>query len=103
MIGIVPPTDSGITDPTYVMVEEFYEWIVDKNQIKGNLEIKGMIKVDNLMAYLERKLFTLNTGHAITAYIGKSKGIATVDESIMGSRSKSNSSGSHEGKWRSTL
>ena len=31
---IVPPTDSGITDPTYVMVEEFYEWIVDKNQIK---------------------------------------------------------------------
>ncbi|MBP6102489.1 MAG: mannitol-1-phosphate 5-dehydrogenase, partial [Leptotrichiaceae bacterium] len=80
---IVPPTDSGITDPTYVMVEEFYEWIVDKNQIKGNLEIKGMIKVDNLMAYLERKLFTLNTGHAITAYIGKSKGIATVDESIM--------------------
>ena len=42
-----------------------------------------MIKVDNLMAYLERKLFTLNTGHAITAYIGKSKGIATVDESIM--------------------
>ena len=79
---IVPPTDSGITDPTYVMVEEFYEWIVDKNQIKGILDIDGMIKVDNLMAYLERKLFTLNTGHAITAYIGKNKGIKTVDESI---------------------
>lgn len=80
---IVPPTSGEITDPTYVIVEEFYEWIVDKNQIKGDLEITGMTKVDNLMAYLERKLFTLNTGHAITAYIGKSKGIKTVDQSIL--------------------
>lgn len=80
---IVPPTSGEITDPTYVVVEEFYEWIVDKNQIKGDLEITGMTKVDNLMAYLERKLFTLNTGHAITAYIGKSKGIKTVDQSIL--------------------
>lgn len=80
---IVPPASVDMNDPTYVIVEEFYEWIVDKNQIKGNLEINGMTKVDNLMAYLERKLFTLNTGHAITAYLGKSKGLKTVDESIM--------------------
>ena len=30
----------------------------------------------------ERKLFTLNTGHAITAYLGRMKGLATIDESI---------------------
>lgn len=68
---IVPPVNAEGKKPTYVVVEEFYEWIVDRNLIKGDLELEGMIKTDNLMAYIERKLFTLNTGHAITAYIGK--------------------------------
>ncbi|MBP9479076.1 MAG: mannitol-1-phosphate 5-dehydrogenase [Sebaldella sp.] len=80
---IVPPTSAVGKKVTYVMVEEFYEWIVDQSQIKGALDIKGMIKVDNLMAYIERKLFTLNTGHAITAYIGKLKNHKTIDESIL--------------------
>ena len=34
------------------------------------------------MAYIERKLFTLNTGHAITAYFGYLKGYETIEESI---------------------
>ena len=34
------------------------------------------------MAYIERKLFTLNTGHCITAYLGNYKGYKTIDESI---------------------
>ena len=29
-----------------------------------------------------RDSFTLNTGHAITAYLGRMKGLATIDESI---------------------
>lgn len=29
---------------------------------------------ENLPAYLERKLFTMNTGHATTAYLGHLKG-----------------------------
>lgn len=33
-------------------------------------------------AYVERKLFTLNTGHAICAYLGFSKGKTTILESI---------------------
>ena len=37
---------------------------------------------DNLMAFVERKLFTLNTGHAVTAYYGKAKGYQWVKESI---------------------
>ncbi|MCP1223594.1 mannitol-1-phosphate 5-dehydrogenase [Sebaldella sp. S0638] len=79
---IVPPVNAQGKKPTYVVVEEFYEWIVDRNLIKGDLELEGMIKTDNLMAYIERKLFTLNTGHAITAYIGKYKKYKTIDESI---------------------
>lgn len=41
-----------------------------------------MILTDNLMAFIERKLFTLNTGHAITAYLGIEKGYKTIKESI---------------------
>ena len=79
---IVPPVNAEGKKPTYVVVEEFYEWIVDRNLIKGDLELEGMIKTDNLMAYIERKLFTLNTGHVITAYTGKYKKYKTIDESI---------------------
>ena len=79
---IVPPANTEGKVVTYVMVEEFYEWIVDENQIKGKLDIEGMIKTDNLMAYIERKLFTLNTGHAITAYLGWLNGLKTIEESI---------------------
>lgn len=38
--------------------------------------------VDNLEAYVERKLFTLNTGHAICAYLGFLNDKATIEESI---------------------
>jgi mannitol-1-phosphate 5-dehydrogenase len=38
--------------------------------------------VENLQAYIERKLFTVNTGHAATAYLGNLAGHATIAESI---------------------
>ena len=78
---IVPPVKSeNILD---VVVENFYEWNVEEKAFKGEIpKIYGMNLADNLMAYIERKLFTLNTGHAITAYFGYLKGYNTVDESI---------------------
>lgn len=80
---IVPPVGVDKDNPLFVTVEVFCEWIVDKTQFKGELpEIEGMITTDNLMAFVERKLFTLNTGHATTAYIGKLKGKATVKDAI---------------------
>ncbi|MDY4279600.1 MAG: mannitol-1-phosphate 5-dehydrogenase [[Pasteurella] mairii] len=80
---IVPPVKPDETDPLLVTVEEFSEWIVDKTQFKGDIpQIKGMELTDNLMAFVERKLFTLNTGHAVTAYYGKYKGYQFVKESI---------------------
>lgn len=38
--------------------------------------------VDNLAAYVERKLFTLNTGHAVLAYLGNLKGYVTIEECV---------------------
>lgn len=32
--------------------------------------------------FISRRLFTLNTGHAITAYFGYLKGYETIEESI---------------------
>src|SRR5471030_3554609 len=81
---IVPPAAAGTTDPLEVTVETFSEWIVDKTQFKGPLpEIAGMELTDNLMAFVERKLFTLNTGHAITAYLGQHAGHKTIRDAIL--------------------
>ena len=78
---IVPPVRSE--NPIDVVVENFYEWNVEeKSFVGGAPHIEGMNLADNLLAYIERKLFTLNTGHAITAYLGRMKGLATIDESI---------------------
>lgn len=80
---IVPPVKPDAEDPLLVTVEEFSEWIVDQTQFKGAIpDIKGMELTDNLMAFVERKLFTLNTGHAVTSYYGKFKGYKFVKESI---------------------
>ncbi|WP_380182486.1 mannitol-1-phosphate 5-dehydrogenase [Kalamiella sp. sgz302252] len=81
---IVPPSAAGSTDPLEVTVETFSEWIVDKTQFKGEPPaIAGMELTDNLMAFVERKLFTLNTGHAITAYLGQLAGHATIRDAIL--------------------
>lgn len=78
---IVPPVKSeNFID---VVVEEYFEWDVEKSGLKGELpQIEGMTLVDDLMAYIERKLFTLNTGHCITAYLGNLRGIPTIDKAI---------------------
>src|SRR5471030_108333 len=81
---IVPPAEAGTQDPLAVTVETFSEWIVDKTQFKGQPPaIAGMELTDNLMAFVERKLFTLNTGHAITAYLGQQAGHATIRDAIL--------------------
>jgi len=80
---IVPPAEEGESDPLAVTVETFSEWIVDQTQFKGEIpNIPGMECTDNLMAFVERKLFTLNTGHCITAYLGNLKGHNTIREAI---------------------
>jgi len=81
---IVPPFTPGKDDNILsVGVEAFYEWIVEEPAFKGpRPEIGGMKLTDNLVAYVQRKLFTLNCGHATTAYLGYLKGYKTVDEAL---------------------
>ena len=55
-----------------VKLEKFYEWVVDATPFKDHQvpSIKGIKWVDDLIPYIERKLFTVNTGHAAAAYHG---------------------------------
>ncbi len=69
-------------DVLWVKVEPFYEWVIDETEIKGKLDIQGAHFVSNLEAYIERKLFTVNTGHASCAYAAYQKGYQTILEAI---------------------
>lgn len=66
-----------------VLVEPFHEWVIDSTGIKGEQpKIEEALFVENLQAYIERKLFTVNTGHAATAYLGNLAGYKTIAEAI---------------------
>ncbi len=66
-----------------VTVETFCEWVVERTPFGGSEpDIPGATYVDDLSPYIERKLFTLNTGHATTAWYGWAKGIEKISDAI---------------------
>lgn len=70
-------------DPLAVIVEPFFEWVVERKDVVGNIpNVNGMLLVDDLMPYIERKLLTVNTGHSIAAYLGYVKNFKTIKEAI---------------------
>ncbi|SFJ53614.1 mannitol-1-phosphate 5-dehydrogenase [Thermoflavimicrobium dichotomicum] len=70
-------------DRLLVTVEPFYEWVVDQSKIVGEVpEIAGITFVQNLEPYIERKLYTVNTGHATAAYLGYHFGYETIDQAL---------------------
>jgi mannitol-1-phosphate 5-dehydrogenase len=78
---IVPgqPADAGVD----VVVEPFYEWAIEQAPFDGELpRIPGAHFVDDLAPYIERKLFTVNTGHAATAYYGARAGIERISDAL---------------------
>ncbi|AJY77000.1 mannitol-1-phosphate 5-dehydrogenase [Paenibacillus beijingensis] len=76
---IVPAQDNE--DPLEVTVEPFYEWVILRPAMKeGPKEIKGAHYVESLEPYIERKLFTVNTGHCCAAYFGYLEGYRTIQE-----------------------
>lgn len=79
---IVPNVNIEKELPIDVAVEDFYEWDIEKNAIKGELNIEGVELVENLEPFIERKLFLLNGAHATTAYLGYIKGYKYIHEAI---------------------
>ncbi|OMP66474.1 mannitol-1-phosphate 5-dehydrogenase [Domibacillus epiphyticus] len=70
-------------DKLMVTVEPFYEWAVDETKIAGEKPpVEGITWVSDLTPYIERKLFTVNTGHAVAAYFGKQSGAETINEAL---------------------
>lgn len=66
-----------------VTVETYYEWAVESPAFGENRpEIPGVTWVDDLAPYITRKLFTVNTGHAATAYFGYQAGISKISEAL---------------------
>ncbi|MFB9329052.1 mannitol-1-phosphate 5-dehydrogenase [Paenibacillus aurantiacus] len=70
-------------DPLHVTVEPFYEWVIDRSaMLPGFPDIEGVHYVDGLEPYIERKLFTVNTGHCTAAYHGYLAGRRTIQEAM---------------------
>lgn len=64
-----------------VNVEPYYEWAIEEPVFEGNApKIPGATFVPSLAPYIERKLFTVNTGHAATAYFGYDAGIHKISD-----------------------
>ena len=66
-----------------VLVEPFYEWVVDASQIKGERPaISGVTYVEDPLPYIERKLLTVNTGHSAIAYLGYVRDKPTIHAAL---------------------
>ncbi|MBT2687672.1 mannitol-1-phosphate 5-dehydrogenase [Bacillus sp. ISL-47] len=63
-----------------VLVEPYHEWVVETTEEIPPIE--GMKIVPELAPFIERKLFTVNTGHAVIAYLGYLENKKTIDQTL---------------------
>ncbi|RDW90957.1 putative mannitol-1-phosphate 5-dehydrogenase [Coleophoma crateriformis] len=79
---IVPAQEPGAG--LDVKLEKFYEWVVDRTPFQDHEPpaIEGIKWVDDLIPYIERKLFTVNTGHAAASYHGYNQNKKTVYDAL---------------------
>jgi len=78
---IVPNQEAG--QGLDVTVETFYEWVIDRTPFGDRQPvIPGATFVDDLGPYIERKLFTVNTGHASAAYFGFDAGLEKISDAM---------------------
>lgn len=70
-------------DVLYVEVEPFFEWVIETKKLPSDYPVlEGVTYVDDITPFIERKLFTVNTGHAIASYLGALFGKETIADSL---------------------
>ncbi|MGT2831989.1 mannitol-1-phosphate 5-dehydrogenase [Streptococcus halotolerans] len=70
-------------DPLFVVVEPFSEWVVETSRMKNTaLKLEGVHYEEDLEPFIERKLFSVNSGHATSAYTGAYYGAKTILEAL---------------------
>ncbi|WP_163511386.1 mannitol dehydrogenase family protein [Fodinicola acaciae] len=87
----VEPTDlaiaerlTGWPDQAPVVAEPFTDWVLAGDFPCGrpDWEVAGARFVDDVTPYEMRKLFLLNAGHSMLAYLGLARGHATVFDAV---------------------
>ncbi|HFI0255637.1 TPA: mannitol-1-phosphate 5-dehydrogenase [Streptococcus suis] len=77
-------------DPLFVVVEPFNEWVVETRGMKNpDLKLDGVHYEADLEPFIERKLFSVNSGHATSAYTGAHFGATTILEALQNPEVKS--------------
>jgi len=81
MVPIVPPEFKR--DPTFIMAEPYKVLPVDKAGFVGAIpRIVGLEAHDRFAAYVDRKLYIHNAGHAMLGYLGHQKGLVYGYEAL---------------------
>lgn len=75
---------TGFDDAAVVVAEPFAEWVLSGDFPAGRpaWETAGARFVDDLQPYEQRKLWLLNAGHSLLAYLGLQLGHETIDEAM---------------------
>ncbi len=77
---IVPMQDVKLAPD--VEVEVFSEWVIEDKNLKSPLPISAAKFVPDLQPFIERKLYTVNTGHCAIAYLGQRSGLMTISTAL---------------------
>jgi mannitol-1-phosphate 5-dehydrogenase len=84
MVPMVPAAVAA-SDPLLVYAEPYNTLIVDRKGFAGPVpDIPDIKAVDNIRAYVHRKLFIHNLGHAAVAYLGYAQNpdAVTIDQAV---------------------
>ena len=78
----IVPIQSGAISPN-VEVEAFSELVIETSNLQHiPLSLEGVNFVPDLAPYIERKLYTVNTAHCATAYLGQISGFETIASAL---------------------
>ena len=78
-------------DPLFVVVEPFNEWVVETQGMKNPGLVLDKVHYEaKLEPFIERKLFSVNSGHATSAYTGSYYGAQIILEALQNVTVKNN-------------